>query len=193
MSNGRTIAGKDFFSNPSPSPVEVQVATDGSVIVDRSRTMGVTITGPAGVAAYAAGDVVSNGSVITLANCARGATSPIGLSGYIVRAVLITDNPACVSHFRLHLYNVAPSGIADNAPLTFLYADRGNYVGMIDFAPMISEGVGSTAAYAANSTVRQAYNCAAAGTSLFALLETVDGFTPTASENYFLSITVAQN
>lgn len=173
----------------------LQMWNDGQLL---SKVSGITayiqatFTRPADTTAYAALDSVSNSTsaptVITLAGAGRAS----GASGYITRVRFETDQSTCVARFKLHFFNASVANINDNAPHTKLWAQRASYVGSIALPAMATEGTGSTAAYSQDLTTRLAYQIPS-GTSLFALVETLDAFTPASGQNFFLEVGTEQN
>lgn len=145
----------------------------------------VTKTRPADTTAYAANDVVGDATVWTFATLARISAG----SGYVVKARLITDNNAVTARFRLHLFASSVVAIADNSPYTALWAQRADRLGYIDFAAMNTEGTGSTSASSLNATVRLPYVCGANLRTIYGILETLDAFTPTSAQNFFIELT----
>ena len=146
---------------------------------------------PANTTAYAAKDVVGPAvtAVLTFTNIAR----EVGGGGYLTKARLLTSQSANAARYRLHLYHTAPTAIADNAPFTLLWANRANRLGSIDFAAAGTEGSGSDAANCLNTEIRLAFVCAASNRSLYGLLETLDAFTPTSGQQYFVELTAETN
>jgi len=145
-----------------------------------------TFTRPANVTAYASKDTVSDSTgsptVLTFTNVARVNAG----TGYIVKARIMTDQSTNVARYRLHLYNVAPTAINDNAAWTLLWANKEERIGHIDFDGCQTEGTGSDCANAVNATVRLHF--AAATRTLYGLLETLDAFTPASGQNYYIEL-----
>lgn len=149
-----------------------------------------SVTRPANATPYSVNDVIGTAvtGVLDLASSFRA----VGGSGYIVKVKLHTDQAANIAQFRVHLFNVAPTAIADNAPFALLYADEAKYVGFIDIPAVAQEGAGSTAAVGVWAG-QLAANADAAGTSIFAVIETKTAFTPNSGQQFALRITVDQN
>jgi hypothetical protein len=148
----------------------------------------VTVTRPANMTPYNAGDVIGDtggSAIITLAS--------MGLAGahiFITSLLLEIDIaaiPAGMAAFRLHLYDAAPDAIADNAAWDLSSAgDRGKYIGYIDIAAPVD--LGSTLV-AQENRLFDHKKLAAASTTLYGLLQTIVGFTPAAnSEVYKLTV-----
>jgi hypothetical protein len=147
---------------------------------------------PADTTAYAANDSVSDSTSAPTTLEFPNIVRENGGSGYLVRAVLVTNQPTNVSQFRLHLYTAAPTAGNDNAPFTLAFAQRASGLGFIDFDAMQTEGAGSDMAVAA---WRQPLAILAAGgtRSIFAKLETKLGFTPANGQTFRIVLIVDQN
>lgn len=134
-----------------------------------------TITRPANVTPYSAGDVV--GGVITFTSIGPTAGHIFITSvdiEYHVAAI-----PSGLTTSRLHLYSTTPSSaLADNAPWDLTAGDRAAYMGYIDLS--VFQDLGSTL-YVQWSDTPKLVKLAAASTSLFAYLVTTGGFTPVAN------------
>lgn len=143
---------------------------------------GITFTRPANTTAYAAEDVVSDGSVITFTFDDVGE--------WIVGATFMTSLATVTARHRLHLFRDVPTAIADNAPFTGpLFADRTKYVGAIDSNAFNAEGSGATAAYAANTDIRLPFDTSG-DRALFGILETLDAYTPASAQQFFIQLAV---
>lgn len=149
-------------------------------------------TRPADTAAYVANDSVSDSTSAPTTLEFTNAVRANGGSGYITRAVLVTNQSTNVSQFRLHLYSAAPTAGNDNAPFALSWAQRANGLGFIDFDAMQTEGSGSDMAVA---VWRQPLAVIAAGgtRSIFAKLETKLGFTPASGQVFRIVLIVDQN
>lgn len=155
---------------------------------------GVEFTRPADVIAYIAGDVVcdavGNPSAINFTPLAR----KNGGTGYITKAVLFTDQKTCIARFRLHLYHVSPTPIADNLPFLLLYVNAVKKIGSIDFAAMATENAASsTAAQSSVFDVRIPYKAADGFTNIYGILETLDAFVPASAQKFYVELTSDNN
>lgn len=149
-----------------------------------------TFTRPADTTAYAANDVV--GPAVTANLSFAGAFRVNAGSAYIVKAKLKTNQSTNTAQFRLHLYNAAPTAIADNSPATLLFADEAKHLGWIDFPTMQTEGTGSDAAIAL-WTGQISAMAAAADTTIFGVLETKTAFTPASGQQFAVRLSLDQN
>lgn len=156
----------------------------------------VELTRPADTTAYGAGDVVSNSTsattLLTLANALRVA----GGSGYVVRASVTTDKKSITPRLRVHLFNASnPTVAADNVNHKELYADASKRLGFFDLPTMstATDTSSSDMSRAMDNTLRHAIVAAAGSRDIYALLETLDAFTPASGEKFTLTILVDCN
>ena len=136
-----------------------------------------TITRPDDTTAYAALDVVGEG---TAANLVFENAGPSGGQVIINSVSLRIDAaalPTTISTFRLHLYNAAPTAIADNAAFNLIAADRAKYLGYVDISSPID--VGDTL-WSQDNGIGTIVKLAANSTTLYGVLQTVAAYTPTA-------------
>lgn len=140
-----------------------------------------TITRPANVTAYTAGDVV--GGVVTFLDMA----STIGRDVVIISADLrinITAIPTGMSSFRLYLYNgTPPSALADNAAWDLPAGDRAAFLGFVDVGSPAD--LGSTLFCQVDALNKQV-RMGAAETALYGYLVTNGGFTPAANSEIYI-------
>jgi hypothetical protein len=174
---------------------EVALVTGTTVTAGgTTTTIGTEFTRPADTDAYAALDAVSDSTsaptIITLADVVPA----VGGTGYITKVRCFTDKAAAMApRFRIHIYNESITPINDNAAFTLLYANRAKRVAAVDLAAFRTEGAGSDASAAQNITDRVAFACAPASRALFALVETLDAFTPASGQKFYLEISVEAN
>jgi len=147
----------------------------------------VTITRPANTTPYSAGDVVGNATTAIQEFANIG---PAG--GYIViksadLRIDVAAIPAGMTTFRLHLYDVSPTAIIDNAAWDLPAADRASYIGYIDHGTVLD--LGSTLYVQANSINKQ-FKLASGSTSLFGQLVTNGGYTPGSADVAVIRLTV---
>lgn len=145
-----------------------------------SGSVQVTITRPANVTPYTAGDVL--GGALTFAT---GLTS--GQRAMIAGVDLmpqIAAIPAGMTSFRLHLYNVTPpSALADNAVWDLPSGDRASYLGYVDVGTPAD--VGSTL-FCQSDNVNKAIQTSGSA-NVFGYLVTNGGFTPNANSEVYLN------
>ena len=143
----------------------------------------VTVTRPANVTIYSAGDVV--GGAISFP-----AIGPAGGEIQVISTDLRADIaavPAGMTTMRLHLYNVTPpSAIADNGVWDLPSGDRASYLGFIDLGTPAD--LGSTV-YCQADNIQKRIKLASGETAVYGYLVSAGGFTPAAnSEVYSASL-----
>jgi hypothetical protein len=147
---------------------------------------------PTGTSAYIALDAVANAtgsaSLLTFSNIAR----TVNGSGYIVKAILMTDQISNTAKFRLQLYNFPPTPVADNDAFPLLWTNRNSKVGFLDFPAMFSCGSGSSSAISfltpPNGYTPLAFICVSGSASLYGMLETLDAFTPAHNQAFHIEL-----
>jgi len=161
------------------------------------KTVTIELSRPTNTAAYAALDAISNsvsGSTLTTPVCLT--LTPVSTAsqsvGYITKALLATDQVTCTARFRLHLFTATVTPLGDNDAYTSLYANNSIALGYIDFAAASTEGAGSTKAVSLNSTIKFPFRITV-GKAIYGLLETLDVFTPTSGQKFFIQLTVDSN
>lgn len=138
-----------------------------------------TVTRPANVTPYTAGDVV--GGAITFTS-----VGPDGGHVIITTADLRIDVaavPSGMAGFRLYLYDATPpSALADNAAWDLPSGDRANFLGYVDLGTPVD--LGSTLfVQVANPGVQ--VKLASGTTSLYGYLVTAGGYTPAANSEVY--------
>jgi hypothetical protein len=90
-----------------------------------------------------------------------------------------------MSSFRLHLYNAAPTAIADNVAFNLISADRAKYMGYIDVDTIVDMG---------DTLWGQVDNvnllCKTLSTTIYGVLETKGAFTPSSGTIKTVSLKV---
>lgn len=152
----------------------------------------VTLTRPADTTAYAVNDAVSDSTSSPTVLTFSGMATANGGSGSILKAQLITNQSTNTAQFRLHLFNVAPSAVNDNAAYPMLWANRAARVGTVDFPACATEGSGSDAATAQWIDLPLYYVCGAADTALYGILETKAAFTPASGQLFYIALSAEQ-
>lgn len=162
----------------------IQSAGGSPVVVSASFARSADTT------AYIVGDVVgpASAAVLTFASAARSA----GGKGYVSSVRLSKGAVTTNAAFRLWLYSVAPTAIADNAPFTLLAANADNRIGFVDLA-CASGGSGSDAADALTLNVNLPFVCASGSAALFGVLEAKQAYTPANAEVFSVYLTVEQS
>jgi hypothetical protein len=154
-------------------------STNPVPVYSNSSQVSDTFTRPNNTDIYAIGDVCGTNPGT---NLLFSSVSNIAGSGFfIVGANLEIDVaaiPAGMGAFRLHLYNAAPTAIADNAAFNLIEADRTKYLGYIDIAAAIDLG---ETLWSQNDNLNFKSKLAASSTALYGVLETRTAYTPTAN------------
>jgi hypothetical protein len=140
----------------------------------------------------------------TLGAINQSATTPVALtfanicrvqggSATVTMLRMLTDQSSNTARYRLHLYNVAPTPLADTASYTSLYTNASIRIGYIDVYALQTEGSGSTAANSLNSDIRLPVICGPGDTNLYGQLETIDAFTGASGQQFYISLTASQD
>lgn len=138
-----------------------------------------TITRPANVTPYTAGDVL--GGALTIATMGASGGDSILTNAFLLPQIAAI--PAGMTSFRLHLYSATPpSAIADNGVWTFDAGDQAVYLGYVDLGSPADFGAGLfVQAVPINLQIKLV-----ASTSVFGYLVTNGGFTPAANSEVYL-------
>lgn len=167
-----------------------------SLVNQHGASGSVTVTRPANVTAYTAGDMIGQADVATPANAGDAILkfSDLGNPGGTVKIVgadlqvQLAAVPAGMGAFTLHLYDAAPDAKLDNGVWAFASAnDRARYLGSIAVgAPAV---LGATL-FVENNAVAKQVKLAAGSSDLYGVLVSAGGYTPTSSEVYKLRLQV---
>lgn len=149
-----------------------------------------TFTRPADTTAYAVSDVV--GPAVAAVLSFPDATSANGATGYCVKGKLVTNQAANVAQFRLHLFAVAPTAVADNAQFPTLFADEAKHLGFIDFAACQTEGSTSDAAFALSQGALSVTSDVASRV-IYGVLVTKTAWTPASGQQFAIRLSIDQN
>lgn len=190
-----------FGSNLNKAQIVFPIAADGSPMASGASTtapgapsttgaetvQGVgyvssaTDTRPNNATPYTALDVVGNDTptVLTFANI-----GPAGGGKVIITRVSLQVNaaaiPAGMGNFRLNLYDAAPTAIADNAPYDLPAGDRAKHVALIEIPTPYDLGATLKADTEGQFyPIRAEVNVPVGGT-LYGILQTLNGYAPTA-------------
>ena len=153
----------------------------------------ITFSRPANTTAYTAGDVIGIADAGTPANAGSAIheLTGAGSSGafLMVQSIQLLVNlsavPSGMSGFRVHLYNSSLTAILDNAAYTFTTSDRSAWQDSFDLpTPAVRGSMLRSKAEFQGGIVK----LAAASSSLFAIVETVGGYTPASGTAYTLRV-----
>lgn len=142
------------------------------------KSFTVEITRPANTTVYSANDVVADVSAAFLPflNVAKA----VGAGIKVIRVRIQTEDTGIAGKkFNLHLYRDTPTFIADNAAFAVSYANASKRIGAI---PVVI-GIGNMGTVGMNDYNNVIINPVAR--DVYFILETVDGFTPSANSTKF--------
>lgn len=170
--------------------LDVSEANGESVEIagNSAHMVSATVTRAATTDAYTANDVVSTaaGANISFTNVLA---TPGGVFKVIGAKLRIDVNavPANMAGFKIHLFNAAPTAIADNAAFNLIEADRAKYLGNV--AVTVPIDLGDTIFVSVDS-LGLLGKLAASSTTLYAQLTTDGNYTPAASEVFTITLVV---
>lgn len=177
-----------IINNEQYESLLIKGGEDGGVLAIRNNggESSVVFDRPNDTTAYFAGDVIAaNGqSYVTFSELLNE-----GADIYITNASVLIESasvPAGMGSFRLHLYNEAPSGTTDNAAFAMGSGDAAKYKGYVELASPVA--VGGSYIYRRNDTVNVQVALASGESSLYGVLQTLNGWTPAANSEFKLSI-----
>lgn len=156
----------------------MNIITHQKVMGSSAYTTTVEVTRPNDTIAYAAGDVigdVSGTAVLPFKNMAKEPGGDVIITSAELE-IDVTAIPSGMSTFNLRLYNAQPATIVDNSEWNLVPEDRGKYLGKISLNTVTDEG--ATLFCDTDSINKQIH--LTSGT-LFVVMQTNTGFTPTAS------------
>ena len=149
-----------------------------------------TQTRPNDTVSYTAYDVVGQnpGANVTFSNVSSVSGGHIIIQSACLE-VDVAAVPTGMSSFRLHLYDAAPTVIADNAAYDLPSGDRAKYLGYIEFDTPIDLGA---TLWSQKDALGMKRKLAAGSTALYGILQTIGGFTPSASTVKSISLNVLE-
>ena len=186
MEAGTAIIGKVAIDQATAHANEVVTKT-GSVVnatlIGEGAQASDTITLDAGVAAHSALDVISTavGEVLEFASLGTASSSICILGAKLKYGHSAV--PTSSAGYRLHLYNAAPTAIADNAAFNVPSADLAKYIGYIDLSTLVD--LGDSCASCDNNIN---FMAKLVGTGLYGILQCLAGETPAASKVFTITL-----
>lgn len=171
-------ATDDFFANNTSIDLSALISAIQSSGGSQFKSFTVEITRPANTTVYSANDVVADVSAAFLPflNVAKA----IGSGIKVIRVRIQTEDTGVAGKkFNLHLYRDAPTFIADNASFAVSYSNASKRIGAI---PIVM-GTGNMGTVGMNDYNNVIINPVAR--DVYFILETVDGFTPSANSTKF--------
>lgn len=140
-----------------------------------------TFARPNDTTAYASGDIIGEG----VAANAEFTVTQSGFRGVRITGASLLVNLASftVAATRLHLFNDAPTALADNVALNVIAADRAKYLGYLDFGEPTD--VGDIGFYSLDTLniIRPLLSA-----KIYGWLETRAVFTPAANTSFTISL-----
>lgn len=173
------IANQVQFSD-SATATPFKVGTNCAILT-------ATLTRPADTNIYLTNDAIAGSTTAPAILTFAGAARANGGSGEIIRANLCTDLATCTAMIRLHLFTTTVTLDNDNDPYRTLFTSVAVRIGWIDFPVLSSAGAGSTSA-AAMVTGSMPYVCAAAATSIYGRVQTLNGWTPASAQQLVFTL-----
>lgn len=153
----------------------------------------ITFTRPENTSAYAAGDVIGiadSGTPANAGSAIHALTGAASSGAYVlVQSVQLLINlaavPSGMTGFRVHLYSSSPTAILDNAAYTFTSTDAPKWHDSFDLpAPSVRGSMLRAKAEYQGGVLK----LDAASSTLYAIIETIGGFTPASATAYTLRV-----
>jgi hypothetical protein len=161
--------------------------------MQKNASTSLAIVRPSNTTAYTALDVIGVADVDVAANAGSAVLEfptmgPAGGSltlDEVILLIALAAVPGSMTTFRLHLFDAAPTAILDNAAMDIPAGDRTKYLGFVDLVAPVDMGA---TLISQTTGLNRPLKLAAGSTSLFGLLATTGGFTPTSGEAYRLTL-----
>jgi len=176
-----------IVDNEQYESVLIKGDESGSALAVRSNGNESTVVfnRPSNSTAYSANDAIlpSGQSYVTFSNI-----DTTGADVYITNfrfAMSGSTVPAGMGAMRLHLYSEAPSGLSDNGAYSLSAADIGKYEGYVEVNAPIALG---NYIYRQNETANLQVNLASGESSLYGVLQTVNGYTPSSGVEFRIGL-----
>jgi hypothetical protein len=174
------------ISNPysgSLSSGENYIGTVGGTLL---QVFSSTLTRPNDTTAYVSKDSISNSTSSPILNTISSIARITGGGGYITKIRANTNQSACTTRLKLHIYfdSSSISAIADNSPFTVLDTNFAKRVGSIDLPAFSTSGSGSDSAETISADLRVGFKCLSGSRNLYFAVETTDAFTPNALQTF---------
>lgn len=148
-----------------------------------------TFTRPDSADAIQAGDIIGTNPAtnLTFSNVLNTAGALFAIHSVLLE-IDVAAIPAGMTNFKLHLFNAAPTAIADGTAWALADADRAKYLGYILLDIPVDMGGTLISQTESANFVRK---LAAASTTLYGMLETVGAYTATASAVKTITLNVS--
>jgi len=149
-------------------------------------------TRPANVTAYVAKDVLAESTSVATTWRFENIIDAAGEQGYITKVQLWSSDKAETGIYRIHFFTTSITAINDADPFLQLYANRDSYIGYVNMPAMTTEDASSsTASY--SQIVDPRITFVSSTTSIYAMLETLSGFTPVSAATYTIKISTTKS
>ena len=180
MSTAELLVGSEFYETDG-----LKYKWDGTTWVEGLNNVSSnhydtsdTITRPDNITAYDALDVVGEGVAVNLVFANAGPSGGQVIINSISMRCDVNAVPSGMSTYRLHLYNAAPTAIADNTAYNFPEGDRAKYLGYVDIPTPTDMG---DTLWSESNGLGKIVKLADGSTTLYGILQTLGAYTPTAS------------
>ena len=175
----QAITGRKIKEDGTTVNVADTISGGSFLVTSNAGEPSVSQTRPNDTTPYTALDVVGTDPAT---NMIFTTALPIAGSHFVVMGaslrVDVGTKPATMDGFRLHLYDSAPTAIADNTAFNIPSADRSKYLGYITLTTPTDFG---DTLYGQTDNINFKRKLAVGSTTLYGILETIAGYTPTAS------------
>jgi hypothetical protein len=177
------------YNDPGVNPASTLDVFFGASTTSRYYPTGYTVssnfTRPKDTTAYTALDVVGNGANMSFSfSSGPGPAADMLITGAAIR-IDRNSVPAGMSSYRLHLYQTAPTPIADNAAYTLASADRDKYLGYVDLPTPVVMG---DTLYNQADGVNHKITLSPRGGLVYGILQTTGAFTPAEQTVYTVTL-----
>lgn len=151
----------------------------------------VSFTRPSNTTAYDALDVIGaadantpsnpGSAILAFTGFTLGNIAPNGSQIYITDVMLEVDVaavPSGMGAFRVHFYNASPTAVLDGATFNLVAADRTKYLGYVNLTTPVDLG---DTLWSENVGLNKKLLLAAGSSDLYAVIQTINGYTPTSA------------
>lgn len=170
-------------------PVVLTAAQVAALTASYAEVTG-TFNRPANTTAYSAGGSVNSSTTAPAFVAFAGVAKSNGGSGTITKIRLATNKASITPRTRVHLFNANTATLTnDGAAFIDKFADDSLKIGYYDLPAMQGEpgaGVDESRAQAAGIAIP--FVCAGGTTTIYAVLETLDAFTPASGQTFNITI-----
>jgi hypothetical protein len=158
--------------------------------------IGLTFSRPNNTTPYTANNVINGNPSIDLEF--QNIAAIVGGNGYITKAHIMTNATGLTPRLRLHLFGGGVSSPVDQSNMQVLFSNREVRLGFIDF-PALSFQPSGNSSFAQVTDLRLYFKTdiptshpSAKGKTIYAILETLDAFTPVANQEFYIQLCAEQ-